>query len=61
MPHGSRVQLTRIDEVMGAKGPVMVANKAKPEIQNAPIWERPRGATRRTPEAIKDLAQALRR
>ena len=46
---------------MGAKGPVMGANKAEPEIQNAPIWERPRGAARRTPEAIKDLAHALRR
>ena len=51
----------QIDEVMGAKGPVMVAIKTEPEIQNTPIRERPRGATRRTPEAIKDLVQALRR
>ena len=46
---------------MGGKGPIMVAIKTEPEIQNTPIWERPWGATRRTPAAIKDLAQALRR
>ncbi len=43
---------TRIDEVIGAKGPAMVAFKTEPEIQNTPIREQPRGATRRTPEAV---------
>ena len=52
---------TSVDEVMDGKGPVLVSIKTEPEIENTPIWERTRGATRRTPEAIKDLMQALGR
>ena len=48
---------TSIDEIMDAKGPVMIAIKAEPIIEEAPINQRP--PRRRTPEAIKELAKAL--
>jgi sulfopyruvate decarboxylase subunit beta len=49
---------TSVDEIMNASGPVLVSIKTEPEIENEPIWARPR-TTRRMPEAIKDLTQAL--
>ena len=48
-----------VDEVMDDKEPVLVSIKTEPEIENTPIWERSRGAARRTPEAIKELMRAL--
>lgn len=50
---------TSVDEVMSSRGPVLVSLKTEPEVENTPIWERPR--TRRTPEAIKELMRALSR
>ena len=49
---------TSIDEVMESKGPVLVSLATVPEIENVPVWLR-RRRFRRTPEAIKDLVQAL--
>ena len=44
---------TTIDEIMNAQGPVLVAIKSDPEIQDLPIDQRPR--SRRTPQAIKEF------
>ena len=47
---------TSVDELMNATGAVLVSLKTEPEIENTPLL-RPR----RTPEAIKDVKQALAR
>ena len=52
---------TSVDEVMNAKGPVLVCLKTVPEVENTPIRVRPRGSIRRTPDAIKGVIQALQR
>ena len=52
---------TSVDELMSARGPVLVSLKTKPEIENTPINLRPRSRARRTPEIIKDVKQALAR
>jgi phosphonopyruvate decarboxylase len=49
---------TSIDEIMNSKGPVMIAIKAEPIVETLPLSERPR--RRRTPQAIKELAETLR-
>lgn len=49
-----------IDSILGSRGPVLVSLKTVPEVENTPIWARPRRA-RRTPEAMKDVMEALRR
>jgi sulfopyruvate decarboxylase subunit beta len=49
---------TSIEQVMSARGPVLVSIKTEPEVENTPIWERPR-ASRRTTDAIRDLVAAL--
>ena len=48
---------TTIDEIMNAQGPILVAIKSDPEVQDLPIDQRPR--SRRTPQAIKEFKQAL--
>ena len=52
---------TSVDELMGATGPVLVSLKTEPEIENTPLNLRPRSRARRTPEAIKEVKQALAR
>lgn len=49
---------TSIDEIFAARGPVMIALKSEPVIENTPEEMRPRVA-RRTPEAIKELKETL--
>lgn len=51
---------TSVDEIFGAKGPVLVSLKTEPEIENTPIQLRPR-SSRRTPQAIKELKETLSR
>ena len=51
---------SQVDEVMGTRGPVLVSIKTEPEIETLPIHERPRGRTRRTPEVITDVIEALK-
>ena len=50
---------TSLDRLMSATGPVLVSLKTEPEVENTPLNLRPRGRARRTPEAIKDVRQAL--
>ena len=52
---------TSMDRLMSATGPVLVALKTEPEIENTPVNLRPRGRVRRTPEIIKDVKEALAR
>ena len=49
---------TSIDEIFAARGPVMIALKSEPVIENTPQEMRPR-VTRRTPQAIKELKETL--
>ncbi len=49
---------TSIDEIFSSKGPVMVALKSEPVIDNTPEEMRPKVA-RRTPQAIKELKETL--
>ena len=52
---------TSVDEVMNAKGPVLVCLKTVPEVENLPIGLRPRGITRRPEDAIKGIFEELNR
>ena len=49
---------TTIDEIMRAKGPIMVSLKSVPEIDPVPINNRP--PSRGLPVAIKELAAELK-
>ena len=49
---------TRIDEVMGASGPVFVHLAVKPEIENTPVQFRTR-PSRSIHDAIKELPKAI--
>lgn len=49
---------TSIDEIFAARGPVMIALKSEPVIENTPEEMRPR-VVRRTPQAIKELNETL--
>ncbi len=49
---------TSIDEIFASKGPVMIALKSEPVVENTPGRMRPRVA-RRTPQAIKELKETL--
>ena len=47
-----------MDEVMSGTGPVLVSIETEPEIENTPIGQRLKGI-RRTPQAIKEVINAL--
>jgi hypothetical protein len=49
-----------LPEILGAPGPVFVALKVAPEIENAPIGRRRRWQTRTRDQVIKDLRAELR-
>ncbi len=51
--------VTRIDEVLGHKGPVLASIKTTPVIDPLPLPQR--GPSRRTPEAMQTMSDALRR
>ena len=50
----------RLPEILNAPGPVFVALKVAPEIENAPIGRRRRWQTRTRDQVIKDLRAELR-
>ena len=50
---------TRIEDIMSEDGPVMVAIKIQPEVQNLPIGLRERRVTRSRAETIDDLRAEL--
>jgi len=50
---------TIVDQVLSAKGPVLASIKTEPEIENRPIWARPKEMMPSTVEAIKGLRQML--
>ena len=50
---------TRIEDIMNEDGPVMVAIKIQPEVQNLPIGLRERRVTRSRAETIDDLRAEL--
>ena len=50
----------RLPEILTAPGPVFVALKVAPEIENAPIGRRRRWQTRTRDQVIKDLQAELR-
>jgi len=51
--------VTRIDEFLGHKGPVLASIKTVPVIDPVPLPQR--GPWRRTPEAMQMMSEALRR
>lgn len=48
-----------LPEILGKKGPVFVAMKVKPEIENEAIGNRPKWRKRGQVQVVKDLQQAL--
>jgi thiamine pyrophosphate-dependent acetolactate synthase large subunit-like protein len=50
---------TTLPEILGKPGPVFVAVKVVPEIENAPIGRRRRWQTRTRDQVIKDLRNEL--
>ena len=50
---------TSIEDIMNEDGPVMVAIKVQPEIQNLPIGLRERRVTRSRAETINELRAEL--
>ena len=48
-----------LPEILGKPGPVFVASKVAPEIENAPIGRRRRWQTRTRDQVIKDLRKEL--
>lgn len=48
-----------LPEILENKGPVFVAMKVKPEIENEAIGNRKRWRTRSQPQVVRDLKQAL--
>jgi thiamine pyrophosphate-dependent acetolactate synthase large subunit-like protein len=48
-----------IERILAAPGPVFVALKVKPEVNNTPIGQRKKWQTRKPVEALRDLRQEL--
>ena len=49
-----------IEDILKQKGPVFVTIKTVPKVQNEPIGRRPRGSTRSTITAMRELRDSLR-
>ncbi|MEE8443139.1 MAG: hypothetical protein V3S37_05255, partial [Dehalococcoidia bacterium] len=52
---------TNVERILDEPGPVMVAMKIIPRIENEPIGRRVRRASRTIPEAINDLREELKK
>ncbi|CAI8053918.1 hypothetical protein GBAR_LOCUS29469 [Geodia barretti] len=50
---------TSIEDIMQEDGPILIAIKVQPEIENLPIGLRERRVTRSRAETIKDLREEL--
>ncbi|MDP6402197.1 MAG: thiamine pyrophosphate-dependent enzyme [SAR202 cluster bacterium] len=51
---------TRLDEVMGTRGPVLVSIKTEPAVFNSPSWTYPVGHIRFERQAIPEFIEALK-
>ena len=55
----SKTSPTSIEDIMQEDGPILIAIKVQPEIENLPIGLRERRVTRSRAETIKDLREEL--